>query len=357
MSWIGLTGQGRAWTCPRRVGPDPAARHRPMPQGALLIETRISPEGRPQQLLDYRRSHPWPGTLSLQALPGGAIVLVLEQGGEVFHRVLERRNDSRVDLMRVTFSWDSAARCGWLTVEQPGTDAAVTTQTPLPPPLLVEDVYTLCHRPQLVQTDPDVIFHAISDRPEPVGPMPTLVGQVPVLTPDGYRPLSALNTGDLVRTARAGAVPVLARVTRRVPALGSFRPVRLRAPYFGLRRDLVVAPGQRLVIGGSEVEYIFGRQAVLVPAESLVNGFAAVFEEGHDLVRYHQLLLPGHEPLIAAGAEMETLYIGRLRRRPEALARSLLAQVAPELLPEQARDGLKVLAPFEAITLAEARAA
>lgn len=357
MSWIGLIGQGRAWTCPRRVGATASERHVLMPRGSIMIETRVPPEDRPQTLLYYRREQPWAGTLSVQAMPGGGIVLVLDQGGEAFHTVLERRNDSRVDLLRVTFSWDSEMRRGWLSVEQPGTDTVDTQETPPPPPMLIEDVYTLCHRPQLVTTDPDVIFYAVSEAVEPVGPMPSLVAQVPVLTPQGYRRAGDLTLGDTVMTRRAGVVPVLARVTRRMPALGSFRPVRLRAPYFGVQRDLVVAPYQRLVIGGSEVEYIFGRQAVLVPALSLVNGFAAVYEDGHDLVRYHQILLPGHEPLIAAEAELETLYVGRLRRRRAFLKRTLLADVPPALLPEHTRAGLKVLRPFEAITLAEARAA
>lgn len=357
MSWIGLSGQGRAWTCPRRVAATAPERHVLMPRGSIMIETRVPPEERPQTLLYYRREHPWPGTISVQAMPGGGIVLVLDQGGEVFHTVLERRNDSRVDLLRVTFSWDSEARRGWLTVEQPGTDTVDMTETPPPPPFLMEDVFTLCHRPQLVTRDPDVIFHAVSEAVEPVGPMPGLVAQVPVLTPQGYRRAGDLRLGDTVTTRNAGVVPVLARVTRRMPALGSFQPVRLRAPYFGLTRDLVVAPYQRLVIGGSEVEYIFGRQAVLIPALALVNGFAAVYEEGHDLVRYHQLLLPGHEPVISAEAELETLYVGRLRRRRAFLQRTLLADVPPGLIPEHARAGLKILRPFEAITLAEARAA
>lgn len=357
MSWIGLSGQGRSWTCPRRVGATAPERHVLMPRGSIMIETRVPPEERPQTLLYYQRHHPWPGTISVQAMPGGGIVLVLDQGGEAFHTVLERRNDSRVDLLRVTFSWDSEARRGWLSVEQPGTDTVDTQETPPPPPMLMEDVYTLCRRPQLVTTDPDVIFHAVSDTIEPVGPMPGLVAQVPVLTPQGYRRLGDLQLGDTVTTRSAGVVPVLARVERRVPALGSFQPVRLRAPYFGLERDLVVAPYQRLVIGGSDVEYIFGRQQVLIPARALVNGFAAVHEDGHALVRYHQILLPGHEPLRAPGASLETLYVGRLRRRRALLQRSLLADVPPGLIPEHARAGLKVLDPFEAITLAEARAA
>lgn len=356
MSWIAMTGQGLSWTCSRRIGDTAQARSVLMPRGSIMVETRLSAEGRPQTLLSYERGHPWPGSISMQAVPGGGIVLVLAQGGEVFHTVLRHRQDSRTDILRVTFSWDSEARHGRITVEQPESDAVVARDTPPPPPVLIEDVYTLARRPQLVETDRDVVFLAVSDRIEPVGPMPSLVAQVPVKTPRGPRPVSELQLGDTVSTRQGGIVPVLARVTRRVPALGSFRPVRMRAPYFGLRHDLVVAPHQRLVVGGSEVEYIFGRERVLIPALSLVDGFAAIYEEGVQQVRYHQLMLPGHEPVVSAGVELESLYVGRLRRR-EHLSRTLLADVDVALLPEHARAGLKVLRPFEAITLAEARAA
>ncbi len=357
MSWIAMSGQGRSWICPDRFGSGLGQRDMLMSTGSILIETRLSPDDRPQTLMSYERQYPWRGAVSLRALPGGAVVLVMSQGEDVFHTVLSHRHDARADVVRVTFSWDSEARWGRITVERPDSDSLVAQDTPAPPPMLLEDIYTLVQRPQLVEMDEDVLFFAVSDAIEPVGPMPSLVGQVPILTPFGYRAVSRLKCGDTVVTRDAGVVPVLARVTRRVPALGMFQPVRLRAPYFGLRKDLVVAPYQRLVIGGSEVEYLFGREAVLIPAVSLVNGFAAVLEDGADMVRYHQLILPGHEPVIAAEAELESLYVGRLRRRRPQLAQTLLADVPAGLIPEHARAGLKVLRPFEAICLAEARAA
>lgn len=357
MSWIAISGQGRAWACPDRVGSSAEARNVLMPRGSIMVETRLSPDGRPQTLLSYERGYPWHGSISFRAVPGGAIVLVMSQGEDVFHTVLSHKHDARTDVVRVTFSWDSEARFGRIAVERPEDDTVVVQDTPAPPPMLLEDIYTLTRRPQLVEMDPDVIFFAVSDRIEPVGPMPSLVGQTPILTPMGYRPVQTLKCGDTVLTRDHGVVPVLGRIERRVPALGSFQPVRLRAPYFGLRHDLVVAPHQRLVIGGSEVEYIFGREQVLIPALSLVNGFAALYEEGTQMIRYHQLLLPGHEPVVSASAQLETLYVGRLRRRKDQLAQSLLADVPRNLMPEHARAGLKVLRPFEAITLAEARAA
>ncbi|MCT4559091.1 MAG: Hint domain-containing protein [Pelagimonas sp.] len=357
MSWIAYSGEGTSWVCPKTFGNTAAKRDILVPRGSIMIETRLSDEGRPQTLLSYERDHPWKGGISVRAVPGGSIILVLCQGEQVFHTVLQHHQDGRADVLRVTFSWDSEDRKGKIAVERPESDEVVVQETPAPPPMLLEDIYTLTCRPQLCEMDPDVLFFAVSDEIEPVGPMASVVGQVPVLTPEGYRPMRDLKCGDHVMTRQNGAVPVLAQISRRVPALGSFKPVRLRAPYFGLRHDLIVAPHQRLVIGGSEVEYIFGRQAVLIPAASLVNGFAAYYEEGVQIVRYHQLLLPRHEPFISADSELESLYVGRLRRRREELKQTVLNDIPARLLPEHARSGLKVLQAFEAITLAEARAA
>lgn len=357
MTWIAISGQGTSWVCPKTFGMVGLQRDLLMPRGTIMIETRLSPEGSPQTLLAYRRSQPWFGSISFRAVPGGGVILVMTQGDDVFHTVLQHPDDARTDVLRVTYSWDSERGFGRIAVERPESDSMTVQATPAPPPMMYEDIHSLTCRPQLCETDPDVVFFAVSDEIEPIGPAPTMTGQVPVLTGAGYRPLSELRTGDTVRTLGKDLVPVLARVTRRVPALGSFQPIRLRAPYFGLKRDVVVAPTQRLVIGGTDVEYLFGREAVLVPAASLVNGFAAVRETAHLQVRYHHLLLPSHDPFVVAGVALESLYVGRLRRRRNLLAQTLLRDCPAGLLPEHARVGLKVLGPFEAITLAEARAA
>ncbi|MFZ5964168.1 Hint domain-containing protein [Thalassococcus sp. BH17M4-6] len=357
MSWIAISGEDMGWVCPKTFDESETGRNTLLARGSLVIETRLSPDGRPQTLLSYQRRHPWEGGLSLQAIPGGSIVLVMSQGQDVFHTVLSHGRDARTDVLRLTFSWDSPRRWGRLAVERPEADTIEVVKTPAPPPLMLEDIYTMTLRPQLCEMDADVVFFAVSDRIEPIGPMPSLTGTVPVATPMGYKPLKELNCGDTVLSRDNGAVPVLHVVERTVPAFGSFQPVRLRAPYFGLRRDIVVAPHQRLVIGGSEVEYIFGREAVLIPAINLVNGFAAVYEDGHRLVSYRHLLLPGHEALICADAAMESLYVGRLRRNRDRLRSSLLNACPHTLLPEHHRAGYQVLRPFEAITLAEARAA
>ncbi|PYG31120.1 Hint domain-containing protein [Pelagimonas varians] len=357
MSWIALSGQGKSWVCPRTFDGSVKLHASLVSRGSIVIETRSGPDDRPHSLLSYARSEPWVGGISIQVLSGGAIGVNVTQGAKVFEAAAKYNPLAQDEAVRVTFSWDCARGFGQIAVERPTGQTVEVTTTTAPPPMLLEDLRNLVQRRHLVSIDPDVAFFAVSDAIEPVGPMPSLLAQVPVLTPTGYRPVADLQCGDTVKTRTSGVVPVLHRVSRVVPALGSFQPVRLRAPYFGLKRDVLVAPHQRLVIGGSDVEYIFGRDAVLVPAMSLVNGFAAAFEDGLQMVEYHQLLLPGNEPVIAAGTELESLYVGQLRRRAGPLRQSLLSQVPRNLVPEHTSTGLKVLGAFEAMTLADARAA
>ena len=151
-------------------------------------------------------------------------------------------------------------------MELPETDGLHTAPMNPPHPMPLGNLKTTLTDPRQREMDDDVAFVALSDEIEPLGPMPGLVGSTPVLTPDGYLPVGHLRRGDLVTTESGETVPVLQSISRRVPARGSFQPIRLRAPYFGLRRDIVVAPHQRLVIRGSQVEYMFGKEAVLVPA-------------------------------------------------------------------------------------------
>lgn len=362
MGWIGISDQTAGRFSPPGLGvaaqepgtADPAAL---MPRGTLLLETRLSLDGRPQTLLAFSQSEPWPSGLSLQVVPGGGIVLVLTHAGEVCPVTLPYRPGDRTDTLRLTFNWDAPARWGKLSLERPEADRVHSVALPPPHPLPRDLMRRALTDTRQRRMDREVIFVALSDRVEPVGPMPGLCADVPILTPAGYLPIGRIRRGDRVSAEGGVAVPVLQSVTRRVPAMGSLRPVRLRAPYFGLRRDIVVAGEQRLVIRGSEVEYLFGSEAVLVPARHLVNGFSALHAPAVDMVRYHHLLLPGHEEIVAAGTRTESLYVGRLRRNRDLLPATVLAGFDRARLPEHARPVWPVLKPYEAITLAMNRAA
>ena len=361
MAWLALTGRDGGQFAPGGIGraegqtpPDPATL---LPRGTLMIETRPAIGRRPQVLLSFGRTHPWNGSFSLQLLPSGGVALVEVQERDVRHATLPFQPDDRAESLRISYSWDAPARWGRLSLERPGIIGVRSIAVPPPHPMPLADLRTAFTDARQRHLDPEVIFAALSDAVEPVGPMPGLLGGVPVRTPDGYTEAARLRRGDCVRGTGGVVVPVLHRLSRIVPAAGSFRPVRLRAPYFGLRADIVVAPHQRLVIGGSDVEYLFGSEAVLVAACHLVNGSAAVHVETGALVRYHGLVLPEHEEIEAAGARTESLYLGRIRRKPEIVAMSLLAGLNRARLPEHPRPLWPALKSYEAITLATTRAA
>ena len=61
------------------------------------------------------------------------------------------------------------------------------------------------------------------------------------------------------------------------------------------------------------------------------------------MVQYVQVVLPRHEALLAAGTAVESLYIGRIRRKPELLAASVLAGVSDRELPEHGAPVHQVL--------------
>ena len=366
MTWIGVTDHEPGWFAPGGATDRPAngAERAPdqppgvlLSRGTLTVETRLSPDNRPQTLLAFQRSHPWPGVFSLQTLPDGSIVLVEAQGNDTRSAVLPCPYHDRTDVVRLSYSWDAPSRAGRLTIERPLPDSTHWVDLPGARPMLLDDLRQLMLHPAFRQMDRNVIFAALSDRVEPVGPMPGLTGRVLVDTHLGPRPAQDLRRGDVVVTDRGAHVPVLQVVRRTVPARGSFHPVRLRAGYFGLTRDIVVAPDQKLVMRGTEVEYMFGREAVLVPARHLVNGVAALPAKGPEMVTFHQVLLPGHEAVLASGCALTSLYIGRLRRKPEKLAASVLAGTDRAHLPEHAQPVWPVLKPFEAITLATSRVA
>ncbi|MBE0452635.1 MAG: Hint domain-containing protein [Roseovarius sp.] len=364
MGWIALATRQGGRFAPGGLGvagqggvPEPEAL---MPRGTLMIETRPAIERRPLTLLEFGRSHPWQGRFALQLMPSGGITLIEDQAGDLRHATLPFSPDDRSESLRITYSWDAPARWGRLTLERPDTLGFTSVRLAPPRPMPLADLHTVFSDPRRRRMDPQVVFAALSDTVEPVGPMPGLGAQVPVRVPGGYVHAGRLRRGDCVYGSGGTSVPVLQAIVRTVPAAGSFAPVRLRAPYFGLRADIVVAPHQRLVIRGADVDYLFGCEAVLVPARHLVNGFAAVPAvpaETGPLVRYHGLILPEHEEIEAAGTTTESVYLGRMRRKPEAVAMSLLAGFDRARLPEHARPVWQVLRQFEAVTLAMARAA
>ncbi len=364
MTWLALTDHDDRRFSLRGLGTDkktePVLHDDPrvmLTRGTIMFETRLSANERPQVLFGYKTTHPSLRSLTFQAIPGGGIAMVQVQGKDITHAAIQHNDAGRTDVVRITYSWDSTAQWGRMTLEQPEDTHVVSVVVDKPRPLSLDDIRDLMLGRNDQTFAPDMIFAALSDRIEPIGPTPTLLPSTPLATPWGYKPASQLRRGDTVMTKNTGVVPVLHRVSRMVPARGSFRPIRMRAPYFGLQDDIIVSPDQRLMIDGPEVEYLFGQEAVLVPARHLVNGFAALYEPCGPTICYSQLLLPSHDTMLAAGTALESLYIGRIRRNPTHLQSSVLHELDRSKLPEHGRPGHHVLRWYDAIHLARQRAA
>ncbi|MEO9457529.1 MAG: Hint domain-containing protein [Lentilitoribacter sp.] len=364
MTWIASANHKEGRFSPNGLGTDRQSTPQvdlrdeaTLKRGTLMLETRMSPTAKPQILFAFNRSFPKERSLSIQALPGGGIALVHNHNGEMCQATLRWRDSGRADVVRISFSWDVAANWGKLTLEHPEETTVASIQIASPNPLYLQDLHDVLLAKGDRTFSNDVVFVALSNNIEAVGPMPTLTLNMPVATPSGHKKIQHLKRGDTVQTAVKGVVPILQRITRTVPALGSFAPIRLRAPYFGLLQDIVVAPDQRLVIRGSDVEYLFGQEAVLVPARHLVNGFAALYEPTGPTITYTHLLLPEHETLSVAGSAFESLNIGRIRRKQDQLNASLLSHFERNSLPEHGKPVFPILKAYEAITLAQQRAA
>jgi hypothetical protein len=364
MSWLGLIDHAERRFSLRGIGHDrqdrrlfPDVSGALMTRGSIVFEARIAPEGRPHMLCGFDSSWPIRRSLAFRAIPGGGISLVQVTDRHVAHAAVEHATFTRMTQLRVTFAWDCDHGIARLSVERPETREVTTIVVDGVQPIALADLHGFILGRGVQTFAPDMIFLALSDRMEPVGPAPSIAPKAQIATPCGYRQAGSLQRGDTVLTRDGGIVPVLHRVDRTVPARGSFAPLRLRAPYFGLQEDLAVSPEQRLVIEGSEVEYLFGQEAVLVPARHLLNGFAARAESAGPTVRYTQLILPGHESLVVAGAALESLYIGRLRRNLAQIDATVLRGINRNSLPEHARPIHTELQWYDAIHLARQRVA
>jgi len=366
MAWVGISTRDDSRFSPTGLGSD-AGRSRLLADadapgallshGTLMIEAVLPSENRPITLLAFKRHGAWETSFVLRALPGRGIVLVIEQAGRVLHSTLTHLSDTHDETVRISYSWDAPALLGTLSLEVVGAPQTLIVPVTAPPPFLLSDLRAVFSDARHRTMDPETTFIALSDEIEPVGPQPSLSLHAHVLTETGCVAAGRLKVGDKVRAASGRLVPILALLRRTVPALGRFAPVLLRAPYFGLREDILVAPNQRLVIGGSDVEYLFGEEEVLVPARHLINGVAAIQAAGSPTVTWAQIVLPAHEAIHISGTQMESLFLGRIRRKPELLTHSLLSGIDRAKLPEHANPSHLVLRQFEAITLAHRRAA
>lgn len=359
--WIGLRDRDTvAWNPVGLRAAEPAilpGADTPIARGTLLVECSFDPDRLDQPLLDYRARAPWPAHLSLAFDRDGTLHLQIRQGMSKartrLHTSLTRYDGSVI----VTFGWDGPARHGKLSVYRPTTGDLAQTDVIAPPLLSHRDGRRLIGDSARCVAAPDLRYLALSDRLEPVGPMPGLSPLARIATPTGPVLLADIAPGDIVSTASGDVAVVRWCDDIHLPARGRYSPLHLRAPYHGLTEDLLVAPDQRLCLTGTDVEYLFATDRVSAPAGTLVDHRAVLAAPRQLLMTYRQVVLDRPAVLLASGAMMESQDLGPLLAAPHTFSSSAFADLPPALRPRSAESPCTVLQDYEAWTLGSHRAA
>lgn len=364
MGWIGQTDLDYAGFDPAGLArgsagfglPDPNAI---LPVGSLVVEAHLAARpGASQPVLRYQRHDAWARKLRVALQPDGTVSVFQRQGLARFEASLTMVRPPIETFLRITFSWDAPKRAALLTVEIPGQDLIYQAEAAAPLPMPLADIREIVLNGPAVRIGPDTRFVAFSDKVEPVGLPLGVLGGTPVETPTGPRPIEHLQPGDLVVTLAGRARPVRWLARRDVPALGRFRPVRLRAPYFGLTRDVLCAPDHRVVVTGAEAEYQLGEPAVLVEAAHLADGRSVCRERPDSpVLSYFHVLLERHECLGHCGAWTESLFVGAIGQARDVLKTTALAPLPYAAIPRHRQLALPALGEIQARALAHSMSA
>lgn len=316
--WIAahVPGEGGRWLDNR---PTPAM----APRGTLLMEFALPP-ARPGAVRLVHLAMRDPARLLSIAVTTERRIEVIQRQGTAFHALsIDASAETAAGgRMRLSWRWDDGTGQSLLTLEalDQGTLRQAAGFDPLPMP--GEDLAALAAGTGAARIGMQLDWLAIGDHLHPVGPGGCFAPTTMLDTPQGPRPASAIQAGDMVLTVDAGAQTVLWSGRVCLPALGALRPVRLCAPRFGQTRDLWLLPQHRLSLGGAD--------EVLIEARHLIDGRTALQPDGAPVMAWHGILLDQHHLLIADGCRIESLGLGRLARSPALAATTALADLAAE---------------------------
>lgn len=320
-------------------------------RGTLQFEFAYTPRKTRQVLLDHRADTPWPFRLRISITPDAVLHFDLICGETRNYMALDSGLTDCERAVEIVYSWHAPDRVALLSMHLPYSNRSVHRAVYDPAPLPLSALRALTEDRL---TSLGLTYLAISTNIEPVGPAPTLAGRTIVETPKGPEYVARIKAGDQVLCADGMPKPVLWAGYRDVPARGRYHPIRLRAPYFGLRHETIVAPTQNIAFDGPEVEYLFGQERVLVSASHAVGGVQALQDRRPYVVRYYQLLLEDHAMIRIGGGVGESLFVGNIADDEMALNASIWSGVSASRFPRHTEFAAPVLKQYEAISLTRA---
>ena len=306
MGWIALSDpMGRTHTA-RLPGVSLLER------GSMLFEVVLDPDvAGPITLLQYRDDQDRSRAICLSLDPSQELRLVQRQGARETCVTLACTLGPEAKTLRILYAWNAPQRCCRLSMECVETGALDHANGRDPLPLPMSDIAALFSHAPHRHKDAAVLWFGVTTGVVPLGLDASLSASTFLQGPSGPIRADQIEPGDLVMTVDHGAQPVRWRQRFSLPAMGSFAPVRLRTPFYATPRDLVVSQTARIVLSGSEVEYLFGEDEVLVQARHLVNHRTALFETRRSVIDHVSLMFDRHELLDVGGCSVESLYRGR----------------------------------------------
>ena len=251
---------------------------RSLDRGMFVLEFAL-PILHPTVLLQVRAAAPTPRAFSVFFDPEAGISLLHRHDTQVRRQLLPGPIAQRQGTARLSFTFDAAAQTWEASYQILSEGICQTARGTSVLPLTCADIHTLCTAGPGSRRHAAALWFGLTRQPTLPSRAPWIGLNTPIETKRGPVRASLLCPGDLIATLEDGFQP-LHRVTRHsFPSRGSFAPVVLRSPFFGLTTDILVSSDQLVLISGASVEYLFGVEEALISAASLCDGKVAVKDE------------------------------------------------------------------------------
>lgn len=290
MSWLAI------WDGRRLTHVDKRARHADLSQGTVRFEMSLRGEIQDPVILWQGRS----GTkrdLRILCRPNG--VVCLEHGPITFETDPGFAFSGEPILFH--YSWDRDGRADLLEMANTQTGARLALRPGCHAPGALAEILPVTPGPMV-----SVAYAGLANHPLPAQPVPGLAGETRVRTPHGERPVHTLRPGMEVLTASGGTETIRWIGATEQMARGVSAPILLRAPYFGLDEDLLVSRSQRIMLRGSEIDYLFGTDQVLARVDDIRRANSAQISLAAPIVTIFHLLLDDHDCLQSGRCALDT---------------------------------------------------
>ena len=243
--------------------------------GLFVLEFAL-PIVQPTVLLQLNSDGAAPRVFAIFFDPEVGISVLLRRGSEVKRHVLPGPLGQRQGTARLSLAYDTKADSWTLTYLVLGEGICKASSGTSAIPLSANDLHQLCTGGPGSQRHAAVLWFGLTQRSALPARAPWIGLNTPIDTKRGPVKAGLLRRGDLIATLEDGFQPLIGTMRRNFPGRGSFAPVVLRSPFFGLTSDILVSSDQLVLIAGASVEYLFGVEEALISAGALCDGKVAV---------------------------------------------------------------------------------